>query len=187
MNLITPDEARKAVIRPGMAKGIDRYCFLMQRVRSTNVIEDADFRRTYDGFYLVRRNRQFLDAYFALMEELKAEASIEFEAVFYRILKIKGSCEISFASKLAHTLDTAFPIWDSVVTKQHFKIVAPVIGTKNREAVCLQRYREYQDAFAEYMATPEAGELIKIFDEAFPDSGVADGKKIDFILWQHRQ
>ena len=187
MHLITADEARKAVKRPGMAKGIDKYCFLMQRVRCTNVFEDADFRKAYDGFYQVRRNGQFRDAYFALMEAMKAEASIDFEKVFYGILKIKGSCEISFASKLAHTLDTAFPIWDSVVTKRHFKIMAPVIGTKNREAVCIDRYKEYQNAFTEYMATPEAGELIEIFDEAFPNNGITDIKKIDFILWQHRE
>ena len=40
---------------------------------------------------------------------------------------------MSFSSKLLHTIKPEYPIWDSVVTKEHFGIRPPYASCKNRE------------------------------------------------------
>lgn len=61
---------------------------------------------------------------------------------------------MSFSSKLLHTVDPRYPIWDSVVTKDHFTC-------KNRERLCVERYGLYQNRFYEYMSSEEGIELIQ--------------------------
>lgn len=36
--------------------GLDKYQYIMKQVNSTNVATDIDFQRTFNGFYIVRRN-----------------------------------------------------------------------------------------------------------------------------------
>lgn len=66
-----------------------------------------------------------------------------------------GTLEVSFSSKLVHTLDPEQPIWDRNVTDRHFGYKIPTYGTKDREK-----------------------------NEAFPKTGFTDLKKVDFVLWQ---
>jgi hypothetical protein len=37
------------------------------------------------------------------------------------------------------------------------------------------------------MATEEGCMIIRTFDERFPNNGISDVKKIDFILWQDKE
>ena len=77
------------------------------------------------------------------------------------------------------------PVWDSVVTNKHFGIKAPT-GTKEREQKIFERYRLYCEKYFEYLKSEEGQMLVAMFDETFPDAGISDVKKIDFILWQDR-
>ncbi len=36
--------------------GLDRYKLIMDKVHKVNVSTDMDFQRTFNGFYVVRRN-----------------------------------------------------------------------------------------------------------------------------------
>ena len=109
-----------------------------------------------------------------------------FEMAMERIKHIQGTYEMSFASKLLHTIDPLHPIWDSVVTGRHFEMKAPYASSKNRETTCCKRYAEYEDKFYDYMSTDEGCMIIHMFDERFPDNRISDVKKIDFVLWQDR-
>jgi hypothetical protein len=64
---------------------------------------------------------------------------------------------------------------------------APYASCKNRELACCNRYAEYEDKFYDYMATEEGCMIIRTFDERFPNNGISDVKKIDFILWQDKE
>ena len=41
--------------------------------------------------------------------------------------------------------------------------------------------------YAEYMATENAMDVIKVFDEIYPELEITNAKKIDFALWSIRQ
>ncbi len=42
--------------RLASSMGLDKYQYIMEQVSITNVAVDTDFQRTFNGFYIVRRN-----------------------------------------------------------------------------------------------------------------------------------
>ena len=44
--------------------GLDRYKFIMDKVNVVNISTDEDFQRTFNGFYLVRRNSEWRKIYY---------------------------------------------------------------------------------------------------------------------------
>ena len=172
--------------RPKLKDGYEKYISIMSKIKETNIALDLQLQKEYKLFYRVaRRSITFCNEYFAILEELK-NSEIDFPTIFKRVKNIKGSCEISFSSKLVHTINPNFPIWDSIVTKGHFRISAPYYQIKNKEQICCERYEQYYSEFKNYMNTQEGKILINKFDEAFPDNNITNIKKIDFILWQDR-
>ena len=41
--------------RLAASMGLDKYQFIMEQLKKTDVSIDADFQRTFNGFYIVRR------------------------------------------------------------------------------------------------------------------------------------
>ena len=93
---------------------------------------------------------------------------------------------MSFVSKMVAMVDPEYPIWDSVVTKGHFKIIAPYANAKNRLQQGIERYDQYCRNYSSYMQTEEGKKKIEEFDRLFPQTEISDVKKLDFILWQER-
>jgi hypothetical protein len=174
--------------KPILAEGLEKYNYIMSRVQETNVSSDLDFQKVFRDFYQMRRfySEHFARHYFTLMEQLKDTENMTFEMAIERIKHIQGTYEMSFASKLLHTIEPLHPIWDSVVTQRHFAIKVPYASCKNREIACCMRYAEYEDKFYDYMASDEGRTIIEQFDKKFPDNKISDVKKIDFVLWQDR-
>ena len=175
--------------RPELRKGLQTYQTIMEAFPETDVSKDRAFQKLYRDFYQMRPfyTDDFASAYFRLMEKMKTWLPVSFDMAFERIKHIKGSYEMSFSSKMVHTIDPNLPIWDKIVTGEHFHMKAPYCSCRNRERVCCRRYEDYRKRFCSYTDSPEGQMLIESFDAAFPDSGISDVKKIDFILWQDRK
>lgn len=168
--------------KPKMRIGIDRYRSIMEKVRQVDVSSDESFQKTYENFYtLGRYPKEFRRDYFAYMERGK-EAKPSFEETLSYFLKY-GTFEVSFSSKLVHTLNPEQPIWDRNVTDKHFGHKIPAYGTKDREKKVLDRYGRYKRDFLKYMASDDGKAVIRAFDKAFPKTGFTDLKKVDFVLW----
>lgn len=185
--MITEEKVEEILKKTILRQGIDKYEFIMNRVKLVDVSSDLEFQKTYRDFYQLRRfySDEFATKYFTLMEQMKNMSTITFEMAFERVKHIQCTYEISFSSKLAHTLNPSLPVWDSVVTKNHFGINAPVVK-KDKEQKIIERYQLYSERYCEYLRSDEGQMLIQKFDEAFPDREISDVKKIDFILWQDR-
>lgn len=184
---ISAEKAKTILQKQTLRQGVTKYIFLMDAVWKTDVSSDRSFQSTYRDFYQMRRfySDDFASRYFSLMEHLKESKVISFKMVFERVKHIQNTYEISFSSKLTHTLDPAFPVWDQVVTVKHFGIHAPA-GAMDREKRIIDRYQFYCDQYAAYMHSDEGQTLIHLFDHEFPGNQISDVKKIDFILWQDR-
>ena len=50
--------------RLASSMGLDKYQFIMEQVRKTNVSTDDVFQRTFNGFYIVRRNQAWRKVYY---------------------------------------------------------------------------------------------------------------------------
>lgn len=59
--------------RLATSMGLDKYQYIMDQVRKTNIATDAVFQRTFNGFYIVRRNETWRKVYYELFEKVKTE------------------------------------------------------------------------------------------------------------------
>ena len=139
----------------------------------------------YQRSYGVFDSDEFAEHYFRLMEQMKNSQEVNFRMVLGQVRLIQNTYEVSFSSKQLHTLNPRCLIWDSVVTGRHFGIKVPT-SRENREEACSKRYEEYEEKFLKFLSSEEGQLIIRLFDGKFPDSGISDVKKIDFILWQDR-
>ena len=185
--MITKETVTQILEKPVLTQGLEKYKYIMNTVHTTNVSTNIEFQNCYRDFYQLRRfySDEFAKKYFNLMENLKEMPQVSFQMAFEQVKNIQGTDEISFSSKLAHTLNPDIPVWDSVVTNKHFGIKVPA-GTKDREQKIFERYLLYCEKYFEYLKSEEGQMLVAMFDETFPDTGISDVKKIDFILWQDR-
>ena len=111
------------------------------------------------------------------------------EEIFNELSKIprrKGdyAVELSFASKLIHTIDNNQPIYDSRIAKIFdIKSNYDIKDINERINDRLAMYNLLKRKFNEILTSQEARELIKDFKEELKVN-IGDVKMLDFILWQ---
>ena len=179
--MIDEQRALEILQKPELKTGLRAYMYLMGRLHRTDVSADREFQTVFRSFY----SDGFAAHYFRLLEQLKDVREMRFVMALERIKHIRNTYEMSFSSKMAHTIDPRFPIWDRIVTKQHFGISAPT-AKRDREAACCKWYDAYRDQFSDYLASDEGKLLVRLFDAQYPDTGITDVKKLDFLLWLDR-
>ena len=182
--MITEEQALRILESKELRKGVEAYQAIRRRFEETDVSSDRDFWRVFRAFYRLRRNDEFAGKYFALMQSYKGRTAPTFSQVFSELYDATGRCEVSFSSKLLNLLDPATPIWDSIVATNRFGFKMPYASVRERNRVCIERYEAFKNAFLTYVSSAEGQNLIALFDRAFPDSGLSDTKKVDFILWK---
>ena len=166
--------------------GIEKYKYLRQRLFAVDVSADRDFQRAFNGFFRMgRRSEAYYIDFYCYLEQHKSSGVSFSEALEYFYEK-HSRLEMSFVSKMVALVDPSCPIWDSVVTKGHFGIVAPYANVKNRLQKGIEKYEQYCRSYSTYMQSAEAIEKIKEFDKLFPNIKMTDVKKLDFMLWQER-
>lgn len=186
--MITKEMVIRILEKPALAQGVKKYKYIMNRFCEVDVSKDIEFQNMYRDFYQMNNrfySDKFAQEYFCIMETLKELSAVSFSDAFERVKSIQNTFETSFSSKMIHTFDPNMPIWDNVVTKRHFGITAPTYP-KNREQKTVEKYNYYKEKFYDYLKSGEGQMIIELFDDKFPDSGISDVKKIDFILWQDR-
>lgn len=165
--------------------GIKKYQFLRQRLYETDVSAERDFQRAFNGFFRMgRRTEGYYRDYYCYLQH--KESGIDFAKALTYLYERHGRLEMSFVSKMVAMVNPTLPIWDSVVTKGHFGIVAPYANVKDRLQKGIEKYEQYCRSYSIYMQTAEAKAKIKEFDKLFPNTKITDVKKLDFMLWQER-
>ena len=186
--MINECQIKEILEKPELVTALKKYNFIMKRLHQTDVSVDTEFQTTFRDFYQMRRfySDEFASQYFALLEQLKKTKDVSFQTAIDKLLQVQGTYEMSFASKMIHTINPEHPIWDSVVTKRHFRINPPA-GKKDKKKACSDKYDYYEKMFFDFMKREKGRLIIRLFDEKFPDEKISDAKKIDFVLWQDRE
>lgn len=166
--------------------GIEKYQLLRKQLFETDVSIDSDFQTAFNGFYRMgRRTEAYYSDYYTYLQNHKISGT-SFGDILGFLYQQHGRLEMSFSSKMVAMIDPTFPIWDSIVTKGHFEIVAPYAKAKNRLQKGIELYNQYCRCYNAYLQTSEAKSKIAEFNEQFPNTDITDVKKLDFILWQER-
>ena len=165
-------------------KGIEKYLKIMELVGKTNVAENQIFQHLFNGFYQVRRNQDWRKTFYALMEEKKGKKTDIDEIMTYLADNTqRKSVELSFASKLLHTIDPSNPIYDKKVS-DFLHLKGPSAYWTN-EAKRIRQNENYK-AVSEWYQSQQFKNYVQLFDEMFPEYAgrVGDVKKADFIIWR---
>lgn len=165
--------------------GLDKYQFIMEQVRKTDVSTDDVFQRIYNGFYIVRRNEAWRRVYYEHFEHVK-NATPTFESILTYLFESTGNIEPSFSSKMLATIYPDKPIWDRyVVQNLNLELVGTTKQERLKNAIVL--YSDIEKWYVDFLKTEKAKECIKVFDKVMPDyKNITNIKKIDSILWSIR-
>lgn len=171
--------------RLASSMGLDRYLYILEQVNKTNVSIDIDFQRTFNGFYIVRRNESWRKTYYEYFEKIK-KGSPTFESIITYLYEYTGNIEPSFSSKMLATILPEKPIWDRyVVQNLNMQLTGATKEEKLKNAIIL--YADMEKWYADFLETEKGKECIQEFDRVLPDyKGISSIKKIDSILWSIR-
>ena len=184
MTRLPLSERQIAVALDRAALGLEKYQWIMRRVRDCDARRDAEFQRAFNGFYKVRRDEAWRRQYFALLEQAKA-TPMTFSDVLRAIHTSTGRVEASYSSKLVATLNPSLPVWDRYVL-DFFGLCAPYPYQRDRVACCERLYGELYRLMVELVASAEGRLICAMFARRYPRVGVSDLKRVDLVLWQHR-
>lgn len=171
--------------RLASSMGLDKYQYIMEQVKKTNVAIDTDFQRTFNGFYIVRRNEIWRKFYYEHFESVK-DSTPTFASIITYLYECTGNIEPSFSSKMLATIYPEKPIWDHyVVQNLNMQLMGTTKTEKLKNAIIL--YDDMEKWYADFLQTEKAKECICVFDHALPDyKWLSSIKKIDSILWSVR-
>lgn len=167
--------------------GLQKYLQIMKSVRNSNVQENEEFQRSFNGFYRVMKKPK--DFYIALFEciENNKDKKISFEQVLEFFYLKSGKMEASFSSKVVATINPNFPVWDKeVLARLNLKAPSYNMDKKVRFEKIVKTYNDIVLWYSEFLKTEQARDMLKVFDEKVGVYDITDLKKIDLILWQTR-
>jgi hypothetical protein len=149
-------------------------------------------RTKFNGYYGVRRNAAWRQAFYERFEEMKSDRrppTVLFKNLLQEMFGVTGRVEASFASKALATLRPSSPVIDKILRDRLTELVrTPPFGGGIVEAVAYFRWlTEFMDGLSQ---TPEAEAWSKAFDHTFRSvpgsSGIHLNKKLDFLIWAAR-
>lgn len=164
---------------------IEKYALTVEGIKKGDITKDRAYQRNYNGFYRVRRGADWQKVYYEIFEREKNNEP-HFDKILTEIYDRTGNTEMSFTSKMVHSIDTNKPIWDQYVLANlglELKVYNPV----KRINKAIELYSEIEEWYRDFIDTDEAHQWIQEFDKALNEySWISDTKKIDFILWGMR-
>ncbi|KRW65162.1 hypothetical protein AO735_08625 [Pseudomonas sp. TTU2014-096BSC] len=185
MKPITISKEQLEVALPKVKPGLQKYWAIQEKVRrDTSGFTDPELRRSYNGFYRVRRGQPWQSIYFDLMHQAQTN-TYGFSQVLRALHQSTGRYEASFASKLVATLDNTQPVIDSVVLK-NLGCKLATVNTPNRMQAIESLHRDLQQNVQSFLALIEGQALVSAFKAAYPTFAISEEKMVDLVLWQMR-
>ncbi len=164
--------------------GYEKYCWIQKRFGACDVRTNVAFQRRFKGFYRVRRNQEWCDVYFGLLEKAKT-SEVTFDEALRFLHEKTGRVEASFASKLVATINPGKPVLDQYILG-HLGLRLPAFSTADRLSRTAKVYSELVRRFDALTTSALGKKICSRVDDTFPDNSLTDLKKIDLVLWQIR-
>ena len=179
----------------GCKREVRPYVWLTRNLRDRSVSADEAYQREYSSYWGLNGaglGKEFRDAYFCHLEELKRDSKpgVEsVEAVARRLWKVpvnrsgRRSLQFSFASKLVHMVNPNLPLYDSRV--EDFYFLPPTSASEKLEAK-MESYRFLVEEYDRVLTDGILSSSIQKFRDKFhPDSACySDIKIIDTLIWK---
>lgn len=187
------DANRDRVVGNLDLESITVYDFLSRRFEVCNASEDPLFQFVFRSFYRMDNaglTNEFKTRYFRELQERRGMEPVDLRSlasIFHAIPTIKGShsLQFSFVTKLAHTINASYPIYDDEIATS-FAFARPVYGSFEHRLDRLMRF--YGKLKATYMKILDDGLMaptLQAFHDRFPEHAprLPKIKLLDFTFW----
>jgi len=165
--------------------GLDKYQYIMDHVMETDVSADEEFQRTFNGFYIVRRNEEWRNVYYSYFEKVKHKKPT-FEEIITYLYEKTGNVEPSFSSKMLATIIPEKPIWDRYVV-QNLNIKLAGLSQEEKLKSAIEKYAEMEQWYEDFLTSEDGQNCVTEFERFLPDyKWISNIKKVDALLWSAR-
>ena len=179
------------ILRRITVSHLRRYDTLQRSLCATDVAADQEYQRMFNGYYKMQRRRQeWYGYFFSLLEREKKNTNITFRHVLEETYSTQHRIEPSFSSKLVATIRPEMPVYDKHV-RENVSLTVPgqhkAAEVRVREFITV--YSSLESKVATLIQNPVfTTKLRPAFDKKFRSyAHFTDVKKLDLLLWQHRQ
>jgi len=178
---------------------IKKYLTIQQQFERLNgvIANNRDFHEQYNSLYDVKfyqesdLEKRYLDIYFNLLSNERLQAIItqfknlhRFKKIFTFVLNqienIVDRYEFSYATKLIHTINPIFPIYDEYV-KLALNL-DEISHLRKKKDVSWRQYNEILEIYNKLLLNMDFKNLLNRFEVNRDLLGVSDFKKVDFIV-----
>lgn len=172
-------------------ESIEVHKYLIKRFNHTNVVQDLPFQFLYRSFYRLDNaglTPGFKAAYFKVLEGERFSVAPDIRIIleklrYFRNKKDQENMQFSFATKLANTINSRYPIYDSEVASV-FGFTRPIEKDfKEKLNKYLLQFEHIRKAYETILADELLAPAIKRFDSKFKSHNLSDMKRLDFIFW----
>lgn len=172
---------------PEISTGLRQYQEIQKRFAQNDKTSEnkALFRKRFNAFYRVRRNADWQEVFFSLMEKSKNE-TLSFQQVLTTLHQETKRYEASFASKLVATINPELPVIDKFVL-QNMGLSLPSYSARERASRILQVYSDLQNNFDKCLKSETGRYLVNAFKSMYPDAKITEVKMLDLVLWKTRK
>ena len=173
---------------------VNNYIEITKIASKKNVTDDEkqNFEKLFCDLYKLsmhslhmdkNKYEAFKEKFFELFWNSKNTNDITFNKLFEAIKSNSGRCEMSFTSKMLHTLNNNYPIWDEILRNtNNFDISRP---NKDHSEI----YENYCKSFEKFKTSDLGTKILNKYKNKAKErkiGDISDCKIIDFVLWQNR-
>jgi hypothetical protein len=148
-------------------------------------VKEPDYQKKFNYFYQVRRNAEWRAKFYNLFSNYAHNRIANFEQILYELSDATDRIEMSFASKLAATIDPDLPVIDRhVLSYLGWKSTLPREDKEGRIAEIIDLHVTMKEVFNEFLKNANGQYLINTFATVYPEQEIGNMKILDFALWQ---
>lgn len=187
------EKNQELIISQISQEGIDVSVFIQKEYNKlgSELLKDSIFRYIFKKYYLSSSARFFSEKsyniYFSIFSELVVEDYVNTDKIIKEVLRgltpMREKLEYSYASKMIHTVNTNYPLYDSYV-KSALRL-KNISGKSNEERIesYLIIYKKIIEIYNKIIKNESLKNLIKNFEEQRKLNDINDIKILDFLFW----
>jgi hypothetical protein len=193
LSVLSENENARRIVEGVGRESVDVYLFLREEFARGPVIENFLFQFVYRSFYRIDNaglTPEFKSAYFECLEQSRDALELDLGTVtkmLQRFPNRKGqeNLQFSFVTKLANTVNPAYPIYDAEVAKVFgFRPPYAYKPFDERLQQYLAFYQFLRQFYDDIITRGVMNKLVELFEETYsPRARVPPVKILDFIFW----
>jgi hypothetical protein len=186
----------KEVIIANIAnKSLKMYDFIKKEFLAGDITSNDSFQSKYSSFYRLNGaglTKEFKSNYFKLLQEkrnIKVFSKEEIKDILLDLYKFKSAkgyhcIHFSFTTKLIHTIENNFPIYDSKIKKFFgFKGPHPYHNNNEKIDIYLKQHGIIHSVYNKIIEESLLKETFNIFSQKFSNYYLNKIKILDFMFW----